>query len=469
MLLRAIAPWCVLTVWLFAAGLPAFSQAAPGAAPGAALDVVLALDNSGSMKKNDPNALMPKAVSEFASRLSAKSRFGIILFDQNARVTLELTEAGTPEFQSRVAESLHSLDYSGRLTDIPAGAERSIYSLRNSRPEVQKVVVLFTDGIVETGNPQKDLERSRWVRENLVQEAKNKGIHIFGVALTEAADFELMQSLAQATGGDYFRVVVAADIPATFEQINARLASLGAAAPQSAMPPQTAPLPPVIVQHDLHWEFAVGGAILLAALALMFSIWSRIRRRRTQKPTVKAHLCDVNDSSQNAVHPLNKVIMKIGRDETSNDIVVPKNTISLNHAAIEFRDGAFYLRDLRSTNGTFLNGKKISHSDAIREVVLKHGDKIHLDSFQFEFVEDRLEGVQQTAFARGEELDSLLQAGVNSSAPMNASMCPDHPSWKATEICPVCRVPKCKNCMTQRDGHLVCTSCMAMFKTATKV
>jgi len=49
------------------------------------LDVMLALENSGSMKKNDPNSLVRQALSDFASRISPDSRIGIVLFDQNVR------------------------------------------------------------------------------------------------------------------------------------------------------------------------------------------------------------------------------------------------------------------------------------------------------------------------------------------------------------------------------------------------
>jgi peroxiredoxin len=62
-----------------------------------------------------------------------------------------------------------------------------------------------------------------WLRENLAEQAKELGIPIFGIALTEAADFQLIQSVAQASGGDYYRVLAASDIPATLEQIRSRI------------------------------------------------------------------------------------------------------------------------------------------------------------------------------------------------------------------------------------------------------
>ena len=55
-------------------------------------DVILVLDNSGSMKKNDPNFLASRAVTEFISSLDAATRIGIIIFDQVVSLVMPLTQ-----------------------------------------------------------------------------------------------------------------------------------------------------------------------------------------------------------------------------------------------------------------------------------------------------------------------------------------------------------------------------------------
>ena len=47
--------------------------------------------------------------------------------------------------------------------------------------------------------------------------------------------------------------------------------------------------------------------------------------------------------------------------------------ISLKHAQIEWQEGSYYLRDLGSNNGTFLNGNKI---EAQQDYLIKDGDRI---------------------------------------------------------------------------------------------
>lgn len=49
----------------------------------------------------------------------------------------------------------------------------------------------------------------------------------------------------------------------------------------------------------------------------------------------------------------------IGRLST-NDIVISNNAVSKNHARITYKDEGFYIEDLNSTNGIYLNGVKVS-------------------------------------------------------------------------------------------------------------
>lgn len=54
------------------------------------------------------------------------------------------------------------------------------------------------------------------------------------------------------------------------------------------------------------------------------------------------------------------------------DLVLPEDLVSRRHACIEVDEEGAVLRDLGSTNGTFVNGKRI------REVMLSEGDRILL-------------------------------------------------------------------------------------------
>lgn len=62
----------------------------------------------------------------------------------------------------------------------------------------------------------------------------------------------------------------------------------------------------------------------------------------------------------------------IGRSST-NDIYIPEQHVSRQHAVINYRDGIFMLNDLSSANGTFVNDEKI-----VDAFPLASGDEIRL-------------------------------------------------------------------------------------------
>lgn len=65
----------------------------------------------------------------------------------------------------------------------------------------------------------------------------------------------------------------------------------------------------------------------------------------------------------------------IGR-VAGNDVVLPKGNISKRHSRIVLKDGKFIIVDLKSTNGTYVNGKKITAPQ-----VIKATDKIYIGDY----------------------------------------------------------------------------------------
>src|SRR4051812_44686948 len=68
----------------------------------------------------------------------------------------------------------------------------------------------------------------------------------------------------------------------------------------------------------------------------------------------------------------------IGRVK-ENDIVLPKNNISKRHVRIVRKEDKFKIIDLKSTNGTYINGRRIDGP-----YDLKEGDKIYVGDYTLE-------------------------------------------------------------------------------------
>ncbi len=73
----------------------------------------------------------------------------------------------------------------------------------------------------------------------------------------------------------------------------------------------------------------------------------------------------------------------IGRSKRSH-IYIDDPHLSKSHARIFLRDGAFFVQDLDSTNGSFLNGRKLPK----QPVRIKDSDKLSFGNVSFIFVDN---------------------------------------------------------------------------------
>src|SRR6185503_14462517 len=67
--------------------------------------------------------------------------------------------------------------------------------------------------------------------------------------------------------------------------------------------------------------------------------------------------------------------ISVGRVQ-GNDLMLPKGNVSKRHARLIFRDGRFIVTDLNSTNGTYVNRRRIAQATIVRE-----GDRIYVGDF----------------------------------------------------------------------------------------
>ncbi len=102
----------------------------------------------------------------------------------------------------------------------------------------------------------------------------------------------------------------------------------------------------------------------------------------------------------------------IGRVQ-GNDVILPKGNVSKRHARIVLKDGKFIIVDLKSTNGTYVNGRKITSP-----LVVKESDKIYIGDF--------ILGVEESAQAGASPHDALPMPESMPSIPPPAPMAPPH-------------------------------------------
>ena len=372
-------------------------------------DVFLILDNSGSMKKNDPQFLASQAVHQFINNLDTETRVAIIIFDKNVKVTVPLTLVND-ESRSNILGSLEQLTYKGQFTDSPAAIERAIYNLKtNGRTDAKKLIIFMTDGIVDTGNADQDLEKARWLKQDLAADAADSGIQIFGIAFTEDADFQLIQSLAQKTDGEYYRALQPEDLTGVFDEISTIINKIPEPEiipeviqqPVIAAPPPPAPVAPpepIIVEVPVQTPqmneeeqlrskmILIALSVLIIAVLIMVMMLVRgSRKKATDEFAQEAYINDIYSHTNQPSYKLGNKPTMIGRvagtdADHLNYIVVPESTIGRRHCLIEYKDFAYWIIDQGSINGTFVNDQIITS-----ETRLKHGDRIRLHKYEFEF------------------------------------------------------------------------------------
>jgi Mg-chelatase subunit ChlD len=404
-------------------------------------DVILALDNSGSMRRNDPQALMGKSVLAFAHELSPGARLGVIVFDAQALVALKLTPVGNPAFWIDLQRALSTIHYTGQRTDIAGAVERSIYELRQDhRPKARASIVLITDGILDTGSPTRDAERMVWLRTRLAQEAHDSSIRIMGVAFTDAADFELMQTLAQSTSGQHFRVSDSRKISETFALIASILAQPDQATDSIAKPPPATATQTEVGKNTVGSSYrlrAVASIVIVLLLLLSAIVW--LRHQKATRLAIEATLTDLSNSDR--AYTIKKTLTYVGRDRRS-DIVIPEPTVGQRHALIRFDGNGFWVRDLHSRNGTWVNNERL---DSGSDHFLHSGDIVRVHKYTFQFAQAG--GVQTEIAERMTQVVSVF--------------CINHPAKPAMEYCDECGKMYCNECVTSVGDRLLCGRCRA--------
>ena len=132
-------------------------------------EIVFVLDNSGSMKQNDPNRITKDVVTSFIKNVETGSRLGMVIFGKDAKVLEPLTEITGTQTDTKFIDSLNHLDYREQLTDTPTGIERAIYEFKtNGKENTDKIIILLTDGIIDTGDVESNVVSERWLKEDLV-------------------------------------------------------------------------------------------------------------------------------------------------------------------------------------------------------------------------------------------------------------------------------------------------------------
>ena len=104
--------------------------------------------------------------------------------------------------------------------------------------------------------------------------------------------------------------------------------------------------------------------------------------------------------------------LSIGRVQ-GNELMLPKGNVSKRHARLVFRDGRYIVTDLNSTNGTYVNRRRINQATIVRE-----GDRIYIGDFVLRIVsQEEPSGLASSPASVAPSISSSPDATGSSKAP----------------------------------------------------
>ncbi|HOP97157.1 MAG TPA: FHA domain-containing protein [Verrucomicrobiota bacterium] len=164
-----------------------------------------------------------------------------------------------------------------------------------------------------------------------------------------------------------------------------------------------------------------------------------------------ARLVIISSTLESRSFELKLGVNRIGRS-SDNDFQIPHPTISNRHCEVAVSESGVLLRDLGSTNGTFVNGQRVS------EVALAAGQIVRLGD-----IELLVDSVEITvAIPKFVDADLPAPPVVLTDGSM---LCPRHQQSQAAFKCTVCREIMCDACVhrLRRRGSkrtlLLCPVC----------
>ena len=142
-------------------------------------------------------------------------------------------------------------------------------------------------------------------------------------------------------------------------------------------------------------------------------------------PRLSIHHPDGSEKTK--VLPKNgEYFARIGRDEHC-EIVLPFQSVSGEHALLQFKEGGYVLEDLGSTNGTKINGLT-----PMVAATLYDGDEIALGDARLRFAEEPSPGFSAESSGREEDaVPSIAMRNLQQLADEAARTTRNHYLWMA--------------------------------------
>jgi hypothetical protein len=395
-------PW---GAWLFLAPLTVAAE------PAEPISLVLALDTSGSLGPED-QAERTRIVGGVLATLPAGSQIAVFGFNDESELLVPWTDR-----RDRAREVTDHLAAAGRFTAL----HDAIFDASRYQSEAQgqrRAILLISDGLDEN---------SALTLEDGVGMARDLRIPVFTIGLGRV-QAQVLRRIAKLTDGEYFgRGADGTEVGRRIDELTpvhplvapAEATAAAVEAPGGAV---TAP-PPGSFSSGIFWAGWILAGVLGVSSLLAFVLALRRREGRprsqvsTWEPvtippangaagTLVTRLDGLGDDGSPTMVLTLKPLLHVARGPDAgrlfevsldsavsigrapgNDIVLSDPAVSGQHCRVRAAaEGGFEILDLSSTNGTWVNERRVGRHS------LAAGDSIKLGESLLQFRMDHLKG-----------------------------------------------------------------------------
>lgn len=361
---------------------------------GQSVAALILVDTSDPARKNTVESKVVDLAKQIIESRKEFEKLGVATFDRDF---LLLAPIGSSN--ADLTASLKGIKATGQNTEFYKSLLAALQVLKSTEAD-RKGLIVISDG--------KDEDRA-YSLADVVKSASESNVSIFGIGISEKnSDAPYLQTLRRLSDETYGEYINATDgkLPTALLSKPLSFIERGGEVQISAtgyhgtknVVLKLGTTDGKIIEVSTEVDFDQGrtfvykaygyllqhkmmlGVALLIILGLIV-IGFRVRKSTKNKKSQQVEYAELAETDGlGTVHKIFQTAVRIGRNK-DNDIVLMNDSISSHHAEIHMRrEGTFYIVDLSSTNGVFVNNQRVNQTE------IKDGDLVELGEVRLKFV-----------------------------------------------------------------------------------
>ncbi|MBW7460409.1 VWA domain-containing protein, partial [Paenibacillus sepulcri] len=173
-------------------------------------DIVLVVDNSGSMLETDPDNERYAAAKQLINNMDSDNRVAVVAFSNTAELIQPFVSLDTQDEKNSVNAVIDSLKPTDGGTDFSLALTEAMKTIEGKENAKRgTLVILLSDGFSESNIDQ----------QLAAYQEQQIAVNTVGLSVVDARGSALLQQIAESTGGSYYDVSEASGLALVFQNI----------------------------------------------------------------------------------------------------------------------------------------------------------------------------------------------------------------------------------------------------------